>query len=125
MARYGYGVADEDVEIERVRLHQLAALLDAKTWHVLDRIGVQAGWTCLEVGAGAGTVSRGLAERVGATGRVWSVDIDLRFHDEMPPNVDVQQLDLRDDELPSSHFDLVHARAVLQHIPEREQVLDR
>jgi SAM-dependent methyltransferase len=125
VAKDGYGVDDEHVDIERERLHHLAALLDPKTFSVLDRIGVQPGWTCLEVGAGAGTVSRGLAERVGTAGCVWSVDIDLRFHDEMPPNVDVRELDLRRDELPHSRFDLVHARAVLQHVPEREQVLDR
>src|SRR5437764_5658736 len=100
-------------------------MLDGKTLAVLDRIGVQPGWRCLEVGAGAGTVSRALADRVGADGSVWSVDIDLRFHDAMPANVDVKQLDVVRDDLPPSHFDVVHARAVLQHIPEREHVLDR
>lgn len=124
MAKDGYGVDDEHVETERVRLHHLAALLDGKTLRVLDRIGVEPGWTCLELGAGAGTVSRALADRVGPNGRVWSVDIDLRFHDPMPANVDVRELDIRRDELPDAHFDLVHARAVLQHIPEREQVID-
>jgi SAM-dependent methyltransferase len=120
-----YGVEDDHVEIERRRLHELAALLDRRTFMVFDRIGVQPGWTCLEVGAGAGTVSRGLAERVGDDAQVWSVDIDLRFHDEMPANVDVRELDITRDALPPAHFDLVHARAVLQHLPEREAVLDR
>lgn len=120
-----YGVADADIEIERRRLHELAAARDPTTFAVLDRLGVAAGGECLEVGAGAGTVSRGLAERVGPAGRVWSLDIDVRFHDPMPANVDVRAHDITRDDLPAAHFDVVHARAVLQHIPEREAVLDR
>ncbi len=125
VAKAGYGVADEEVEIERRRLHELATARDPRTFATLDRIGVQPGSVCLEVGGGAGTVARGLAERVGPDGRVWSIDIDTRFHDPMPPNVEVRTHDVTTDALPDAHFDLVHARAVLQHIPEREAVLDR
>ncbi|MEL7208940.1 MAG: methyltransferase domain-containing protein, partial [Actinomycetota bacterium] len=90
---------------------------------VLDRLGIEPGWHCLEVGAGAGTVSRWLGEQVGEDGRVMSTDVDLRFHTEdVGDNVIVREHDITTDRLPNAHFDLIHARAVLQHLPEREEV---
>jgi SAM-dependent methyltransferase len=120
-----YGVTDDEVEIERVRLSMLAKTLDPGTFRLLERVGVEAGMHVLEVGAGTGSVSAWLAERVGPDGRVMSTDIDLRFHADMPTNVIVRQHDAARDRLPSEHFHLVHARAVIQHIPERVEVLAR
>ncbi|MEZ5167402.1 MAG: TIGR03619 family F420-dependent LLM class oxidoreductase [Acidimicrobiales bacterium] len=42
----------------------------------------------------------------------------------MPDNVIVRQGDVEDIRLPGEHFDIVHARAVLQHVPARDAVLD-
>jgi SAM-dependent methyltransferase len=42
----------------------------------LDRLGLEAGWRCVDVGAGAGDVSVALAELVGRDGRVYAVDRD-------------------------------------------------
>jgi len=125
MASDGYEIAEEDVGLETKRLAALTATRDRRTFRVIDRVGIAPGSLCLEVGAGSGTVSRGLAERVGPEGRVWSVDKDLRFHGEMPGNVEVRQLDLVTDDLPDGYFDFVHARAVLQHIPARDEVFGR
>ena len=118
-----YGVADDEVDIERVRLSMLARTLDPGTFRLLERVGVEPGMHVLEMGAGTGSVSAWLAERVGPQGRVMSTDIDLRFHADMPPNVIVRQHDAARDRLPAQHFHLVHARAVIQHIPERIEVL--
>ena len=120
-----YEIADADVEDESARLGALTSTRDRRTLRVIDRIGIAEGSTCLEAGAGSGTISRALAERVGPRGRVWSVDQDLRFHEEMPANVEVRQLDLAGDDLPIDAFDFVHARAVLQHIPERDEVFEK
>ena len=120
-----YGVRDTDVDIERVRLSMLAASLDPGTFRLLARVGVEPGMHVLELGAGTGSVSAWLAGQVGPGGRVMSTDIDLRFHDEMPSNVIVRQHDAARDPLPAAHFHLVHARAVIQHIPERVEVLAR
>lgn len=109
---------------ERARLDALARVRDPRTFTLLDRCGIAPGWRCLEVGAGSGTVARYLAERVGPTGRVVSIDVDLRFHAPVPAHVEVRAADVVHDPLPTD-LDLVHARAVLQHIPEREAVLDR
>src|ERR1035441_3363077 len=42
----------------------------------LERLGLEAGWRCVDVGAGAGDVSVALAELVGRDGRVYAVDSD-------------------------------------------------
>ena len=120
-----YGTDDNEADIERVRLGMLAAARDPKTFAVLDRIGVTPGMHVLEVGAGSGSVSAWLAEKVGADGRVMSADIDLQFHEEMPDNVIVRELDIEKDRIPAAHFDIVHARALLQHVPSREEVIPK
>jgi SAM-dependent methyltransferase len=120
----GYHVRDDEAALEATRLAHLAATRDPHTFELLTRTGITDGWHCLELGAGAGTVARWMADRVGTEGRVMSTDIDLQFHAEATPNMIVRRHDIRTDPLPRAHFDLVHARAVLQHIPEREQVID-
>jgi SAM-dependent methyltransferase len=42
----------------------------------LERLGIEPGWRCVDVGAGGGDVSVALAEVVGHSGRVYSVDSD-------------------------------------------------
>lgn len=121
----GYGVPDEEVELEQVRLRHLAQTRDPKTFELLGRLGLARDSHCLVAGAGAGTVSGWLADNVCPQGEVWSCDVDLRFHDPMPDNVKVTRHDHANDPLPDGAFDLVHARAVLQHIPERDQVLPK
>jgi SAM-dependent methyltransferase len=125
MSESGYGVHDDEFEIERARLDVLAQARDPKTIQLLERCGVASGWHCLEVGAGAGSISIWLAEQVGEHGRVMSTDVDLRFHREPPANMILREHDISADKLPAAHFDLVHARAVLQHLPERQAVIDR
>ncbi|MDH3706218.1 MAG: methyltransferase domain-containing protein [Acidimicrobiia bacterium] len=123
MSDTGYGVADDEVELERRRLAHLAHTLDPRTTELLARTGITSGWHCLEVGAGSGSVSAWMAEQVGPEGRVMSTDIDMRFHPDLGPNVIAREADIVHDRFPTEHFDLVHARAVLQHIPERREVV--
>lgn len=60
----------------------------------------------------------------GAT--VVAVDIDTRFIESLAGDaIDVRRLDIRTDELPEGEFDLVHSRLVLEHLPDRRQILDR
>jgi SAM-dependent methyltransferase len=110
---------------EGARLLALARWRDPKTIRVISELGIAKGWKCLEVGAGSGSISRWLAERVHPGGSVLSLDIDLRFHCEPVPGLEVRKHDVVRDPLPHAAFDLVHARALLQHLGEREQVLDR
>ncbi len=120
-----YGVPDEEAQLEHVRLRHLAKTRDPKTFAILSQLSLPADSQCMVAGAGAGTVSAWLAENVCPQGEVWSCDMDLRFHDPMPKNVKITQHDHATDELPAGYFSLIHARAVLQHIPERELVLEK
>ena len=53
-------------------------------------------------------------------------DIETRFLEAIvQPNLEVRRHDVVADELPEGTFDLVHARAVLTHLLERERALDR
>ena len=78
MAQYAF---DQPWEEERQRLVLLEEAHDPVTIRQLEAVEVGKGWRCAEVGAGAGSIARWLAERVGATGRVIALDLDTRFLD--------------------------------------------
>jgi len=107
------------------RLLQLADILDDHSTDVLTRNGIAAGWRCLDVGAGAGTITTWMAQRVGPAGHVTALDTDPQHIAPPAGNVTVRQGDVRTCELPAAHYDLIHARLVLLHLAEREAVLER
>lgn len=109
----------------RARLDAVEEFLDAGTIALLERRGVGEGWTCLEVGAGGGSIAKWLASRVGATGHVLATDLDTRHLVEIAglANVEVRRHDIVADTLPDSQFDLIHARLVLEHLRGRDEVL--
>jgi SAM-dependent methyltransferase len=82
---------------------------------------------CWAVGSvRVGTAWKWLADRVGLAGRVLVTDIDPRHLESLElPNVEVRRHDIVTEPLPEASFDLVHARLVLLHLPEREKVLAR
>jgi ubiquinone/menaquinone biosynthesis C-methylase UbiE len=103
------------------RLTALEAVLDAGTVRHLEALGVGAGWGCLEVGAGAGSIARWLCERVGRGGHVLATDLDTRFVEAAllhQHNGTVLQHDLLRDRLPEASFELVHARLLLAWLTE-------
>ena len=111
------------------RMDVLARLYDPTTRRVIEATGLAAGWSCLEVGGGGGSVARWLAERVGAAGRVLCTDIDTRIIERgraaAGGNLEVMRHDIAQDELPEAAFDLAHARLVMIHVPERERALEK
>ena len=125
--RSSYRIAADERSVDRetTRLAALAGSRDRGTVRALEAINVGPGWHCLELGAGSGTVSLWLAEKVMPGGHVLSVDIDLRFHCEPVEGMEVRHLDVVSEELPADAFDLVHARALLQHLEQRNLVIDR
>lgn len=110
---------------EQRRLAAIEELYDPATFRHLSRIGLDAGWTCLEVGGGGGSVARWMATQVGPGGSVVATDVDTRFLDQIKmPNVEVKVHDLRSDPV-DGRFDLIHARLVLEHLPERIEILGK
>ncbi|WP_431884225.1 class I SAM-dependent methyltransferase [Micromonospora gifhornensis] len=107
------------------QLGPLQQVLDPITRHDLAKIPIRPGWRALDVGAGAGSITRHLADTVGPTGGVIAVDLDTGLLD--PTNIiDVHRRDLRDGlDLPITpgSLDLIHARCVLEHLDNRTDLL--
>jgi SAM-dependent methyltransferase len=106
------------------RLALLASILDAFTISRLSNLGDLTGRRCLELGAGNGSIAAWLAEQAGPAGQVLATDIDTRA---IPPNPHYAVLchDLTTDPIPDEPWDLIHARLVLGHLPERHDILRR
>ncbi|MBW4718441.1 class I SAM-dependent methyltransferase [Saccharothrix obliqua] len=118
MTTTGYVFADHGVHA-REQFRLLAEAYDPLTLDRLARTGVRAGWRCLEVGAGGGSVAHWLAWRTGSV-----LATDLRPEHVPPaPGLTTVRHDVVRDPLPEGEFDLVHARLVLAHLPERDAVL--
>lgn len=112
-------------DIEQHRLLLLEEMYDPWSAKQLDAIGVGAGWRCLDVGAGGGSVTRMLADRVG-NGSVLAVDLDTTLLEGLSSDrVRVRRHDLLCDSLPDDAFDLVHSRHLLMHLPARLPALRR
>jgi ubiquinone/menaquinone biosynthesis C-methylase UbiE len=117
---------DNAAAVTRHRFAALEALLDPLTCGRLAALAAGPGWRCLEVGTGGGSVARWLADRVGPSGGVLATDLDLRWADAgRRSNLELQRHDITVDPLPDAAFDLIVARLVLVHLPQREAVLDR
>lgn len=123
MSEYIY---DPSLEEERSRLRALESILDPGTISVFETVGVAPGWRCLEVGGGGGSVTRWLCDSVGPDGHVVATDLDTRFLEEIDSsNLEVRSHNIVTEAIEEDTYDLVHSRDVLEHIPERELVLDK
>ncbi|MFI7340749.1 methyltransferase domain-containing protein [Streptomyces sp. NPDC050085] len=106
------------------RFDALSTLFDPTTFRHIERLGIGSGWRCWEVGAGGTSVVSWLARKVGPTGRVLATDIDTSWQTTtVRTPVEVRRHDVGVDEPPAEAFDLVHARLVLVHVPDRERAL--
>ncbi|MGW5426634.1 methyltransferase domain-containing protein [Streptomyces sp. NPDC004059] len=106
------------------RFDAFAALFDPTTFRHIEAFGIGLGWRCWEVGAGGTSVVSWLARKVGPTGQVVATDIDTsRLAAAARPPVEVRVHDVGAEEPPGEGFDLVHARLVLVHVPDRERAL--
>jgi SAM-dependent methyltransferase len=84
------------------------------------------GWHCLDVGAGGGSVAEWICSVVGPDGVVVATDLETKFLTAIEvANLEVRRHNIVKDPLESRAFDLVHCRAVLEHLPERDDVLRR
>lgn len=115
---------DNDSPHARDQHSLLCRLLDPITTDRLRRLGISPGHHCLEVGAGAGSVARWLAARTQPGGSVLATDINIRHLIEYE-HLSVLRHDITTDALPDGAFDLIHARLVLFHLPQRHTVLRR
>jgi SAM-dependent methyltransferase len=113
VAQYAYDAAWQQ---ERARLAGIEALWDPGSQALLARLGAGAGRRCLEVGAGGGALVEWLAAQ-GA--QVVATDLDPRFVEPLAgPRIEVRTHDITTGPPETAAFDLVHARLVVEHLPD-------
>ncbi|NGN68072.1 methyltransferase domain-containing protein [Streptomyces sp. A7024] len=115
-------IYDTGDDLGAIQVDLLAKLLDDPTVRCLEATGVQAGWHCLDLGAGGGSITRWLADRVGPGGRVVAVDLDTSHLPERP-EVEVRRHDVNDGLPDDGPYDLIHARLLMKHLARREEIL--
>src|SRR5262245_46074944 len=114
----------------RERLRVLAEEYGPSTRALLERAGVSAGTSCLDVGCGGGDVTLELARMVGPSGRVVGVDFDAakieiarrEAAQQGLSNVTFEVRDVATWE-PDVPFDLVSARFLLTHLRDPASLL--
>ncbi len=122
MAEDGY-LFDSAAAPAGQRFHGLETTFDGASFRHLAATGVGPGWSCWEVGAGGGSVALWLAEQVTPGGSVLATDIEPGRMPAGVPNLRVDKHDVSADPVPQNTYDLIHARLVLVHLPERDRVL--
>src|ERR1700750_3171059 len=100
-------ILDNSQAVEYQRLDLMSKILDPWTRRYMKAVGLGAGWDCLELGGGNGSVSEWMCDQVAPSGRVTVLDINPVLLNLVPaPNLTVRRADVRTAELPESAFDL-------------------
>jgi ubiquinone/menaquinone biosynthesis C-methylase UbiE len=124
-----YPIDRRDGEIERLRMQAAAIEFDAEV--MLDRVGVSAGWRCLDLGCGPGGIVDLLSVRAGPAGQVVALDADPVFleharvlvRDRGRGNVEFVQGDAYNTGLPRGSFDFVHVRFVASTVGRHQDLI--
>ena len=117
--------------MERQRLPLAAIGWDFQAESLLDAIGIQPGWTCLDLGCGPAGILASLSRRVGPTGFVVGVDLDAEHlagaralvHDARLTNVEILKRDVYRTGLPRDAFDFAYARLTSVTTARHEELL--
>lgn len=116
-------------ELNRLQLQ--ARVWEAETEALLEQIGIQPGWTCLDLGCGAMGILGALSRAVKPKGKVLGIDQDVSLlaaaqiyvESEKFDNVTLYEGDVHHSGLPREGFDLVHERFVLPHVVSPEKLI--
>lgn len=122
-SNYAFG---HEWQQERDRLAAIEAWLDPGTVRHLSDSGIEPGWSCLEIGAGGGSIAAWMADQVGPSGHVLATDLQPHFVEALDrPNLQALRHDINRDPLPAAEFDLAHARLLVAHLTERRAAFDQ
>jgi SAM-dependent methyltransferase len=96
---------------------------DPGTRNIIENLRLSPDARCLDVGAGLGSMSRWLDERV-PEGSVLAVDTDIsRLGDTASARVSVRHEDITTADFAEASFDLILMRAVLSYLPDAAALL--
>ncbi len=122
---YRSGLLSKDTPHERGRLGLLERWGDLESHAVLAQCGLTPASHCLEIGAGAGSVARWLAQQC-PDGRVLAVDNDARYLDESgEPPLEWCEADARTLDFADGTFDVIHSRMTFCHLANRDEMISR
>jgi 2-polyprenyl-3-methyl-5-hydroxy-6-metoxy-1,4-benzoquinol methylase len=123
VSEYMFRENRDDQELRRLRLIEQA--LDDETISRLRSTGIQPGWRCLELGAGAGSIAQWMAGSIGDQGQVFAIDIKTNYLQHLPtPPCMIVKGDFLEVPL-EGEFDLAHCRYVLIHNRESQSILKK
>jgi len=105
------------------RFDALSVLFNPSTFRHARAVGLGVGWRVWEVGAGSSSAPAWFAEQVGSEGHVLATDIDTSWLEDDDLGYEIRRHEVGLDPPPAGPFDLVHARLVLVHVPQRAQAL--
>ncbi len=114
-----------DRPTEAERLTMMARAHDPDSRESIERLHLPPDATCLDLGAGYGTMAIWMAERF-PDGEVFAYDLDdagFAAHDL--PNLRCEAVDVSTADLGEARFDLVHSRATMGFLANRNEVLRR
>jgi ubiquinone/menaquinone biosynthesis C-methylase UbiE len=118
-----YLLGDSSAEVEHL-IQQAEVYADVAA-ELLDRAGLAAGASAIDIGCGALGILGLLCERVGPSGRVVGLDREARLldvartaTDQRGLPVELVQGDATGLDLPADSFDFVHERTVLLNVQE-------
>lgn len=121
----GYILGNLDSEIARLEIQ--SAFFEPLTRQTLLRARIRKGMRCLDIGCGAGSVTRMLAEMVGKKGRVIGTDVDEKYLQYCQtyrtlPNVDFMWDDISSSRL-DGNFDAIYSRFMFVHLKDARKAI--
>ncbi|HMQ70289.1 MAG TPA: class I SAM-dependent methyltransferase [Ignavibacteria bacterium] len=96
-----------------------------------DRIKIQKGWKCLDVGAGPGFVSMELIDKVGESGEVTALEpsgLYINYLKVLCAGKNIENIkfihgNLEDSDIENEHYDMIFLRWVIDFVPKPEKFL--
>ena len=120
-----------DGKTDSARLQDLTDRVRLTTCSLLDRIDIQPGMSCLDIGCGTADVTFELARRAGPEGRAVGTDIDRYRIEEARKdaaalnlsNVEFLVDDIRKQRGPAPEFDVIYSRFMLDHLAKPDEAI--
>jgi SAM-dependent methyltransferase len=126
MMTEGYVLGNLDNEISRLEIQ--SAFFEPLTRQTLQRAGIKKGMSCLDVGCGAGSVTKILAEMVEKKGQVIGTDVDEKYLEycrnyRSQPNVSFMQDDIASSRFTKEMFDAIYSRFMFVHLKDARKAI--